>query len=677
MREFFFSFIIISVCILPQDSLAQKVVHLVTAEHEPYIGKNLLNKGYIHEVVTEAFRRVGYQADIAFYPVARATYLVEKGRRDGLVPMYRNPSLEDTFLFSEPFPGGTLGLLKRKSIPIRSFDPLDQRQALRNLQTYTFGVVRGAVTTPEFDRATFLKKDFATSDMQNLLKLSKGRVDFVVIDKYTAADIMVNTLPHMIGEYEFINPPMALTPFYIAFSKNAAHSRQFADAFNQGLQAMVRDRSLEKILSRHGLLQSREASAGKTTIRIGTVESTYMLLMKQLSQEFERDHPEIKLEWSVLDENILRLRLMSDLAISDGKFDVMMIGSYETPLWAKRGWLVPIEDFPDDYDPDDIVEPVREGLSCDGRMYALPFYAESSMTFYRKDLFEKAGLTMPRTPSWEDISTFAEALDDPEHGIYGICLRGKAGWGANMALLNTMVNSFGGRWFDEHWNTTIDTPEWRNALNMYYELLTDYGPPLPASNNYNDLLSLFANGHCGIWVDATIFAGTLFHPTMSTVSKTVGFAAAPRAVTPKGSQWLWTWALGIPTSSRFPEAARKFVIWATSKAYIELAAEHEGWVSVPSGTRKSTYENVNYQQAAPFADFVYDAIRHANPADPTLQPVPYTGIQYVSIPEYPAIGTHVGQRIADVLVGDISVTQALKELQRLVSEQMRASGYTN
>ena len=677
IRGLILSIIIVSTLILPEDSPAQKIVRLVTAEHEPYIGENLPNKGYIYELITEAFRRVGYEAEITFYPVARATYLVEKGRRDGFVPVYYDRSLEEKFLFSDPFPGGTLGLLKRKSIPGLDFDPHNQTQSLRSLQDYTFGVVRGSVNTPEFDNAVFLEKDFATSDTQNLLKLLKGRVDFAVIDKYTAADLMVNTLPHMIGEFEFMNPPMALKPFYLAFSKNVPHSRQLATDFNKGLQEVIDDKTLENILYKHGLLQARKSLPGKTTIRIGTVESPYMILMKKLSQEFERQNPDIELEWSVLDENILRLRLLSDLAISDGKFDIMTIGSYETPIWGKRGWLLPIEALPESYDLQDIAEPVRSGLSYDNRVYALPFYAESSMTFYRKDLFEKAGITMPRTPKWEDIREFAEAVHEPENGVYGICLRGEGGWGANMAFFNTMVNTFGGRWFDEQWNTTIDTPEWQNALELYHELLTNYGPPHAASKNYVDLLSLFTEGHCGMWVDATVFAGTLFNPNISKVADKVGFAAAPVAVTSKGSQWLWIWALAIPTSAKFPDEAHRFITWATSKEYIELVAQHEGWVAVPPGTRKSTYDNVKYQAVAPFADFVYEAIQHADPTDSTLQPNPYYGIQYVSIPEFPAIGTQVGLKIAEVLNGDISAPQALKELQRSVSEQMRASGYTN
>ena len=115
--------------------------------------------------------------------------------------------------------------------------------------------------------------------------------------------------------------------------------------------------------------------------------------------------------------------------------------------------------------------------------------------------------------------------------------------------------------------------------------------------------------------------------------------------------------------------------WATSKAYIKRVADLEGWVAVPPGTRQSTYLNPRYQAAAPFANFVLTAIQYADPVHPTAQPVPYIGLQYVGIPEFPAIGTQVGQRLVKILTGERSLEQTLLECQSLVTEQMRASGY--
>lgn len=655
----------------------EQIVSLATSEREPYIGVNLPDNGYVCELVTEAFQRAGYRVNIAFYPWARAVRNVQKGTQDGLLPVYYDDALTGEFAFSDPFPGGKIGLLKRKSTPAEYVVPPDthQTEALRHLQSYVFGVVRGSVNTPEFDAADFLKKDMVTTDMQNVLKLFKGRVDFVVIDKYTAADLMVNKLPHTIGQLEFMNPPLAEKPFHIAFSKNSPGYQQRLADFNRSLREMITDQTVEKILYKHGLLETTaNTPEEKKIIRIGTVDNPEMVIMQRLSKEYETLHPDVKLEWKTLDENILRLRLLSDLAISDGQFDIMTIGIYETPIWAKNGWLVPLLRLPEEYALPDVLHSVRDGVSYNGVVHALPFYAESIMTFYRKDLFAQAGLTMPETPTYADIKHFAAAIHNPERGVYGMCLRGKPGWGENMAYVSTLVNTYGGRWFDQKWNPTIKTQEWRDALTLYAEL-AHYSPPTTPNNGFTENLTLFANGHCGIWVDATVAAGVLFDPKKSQVSASLGFAPAPIGAVSKDSPWLWIWALAIPVSSKVPDEALKFITWATSKDYINLVAQREGWVAVPPGTRHSTYLNPAYRAAAPFSEFVFNAIRNADITHPSVQPVPYIGIQYVGIPEFPAIGTQIGQKIAWLLTGGSTVEQTLTECQRIASDQMRASGY--
>ncbi|MDQ2696401.1 MAG: sugar ABC transporter substrate-binding protein [Pseudomonadota bacterium] len=412
-----------------------------------------------------------------------------------------------------------------------------------------------------------------------------------------------------------------------------------------------------------------------TTVTIGTVNNGDMIIMQKLSGEFEKQNPDIKLDWVVLEENVLRQRLTTDIATGSGQFDVATIGTYEVPIWAKQGWLEPLENLPAEYDVEDILKPVREGLSHDGKLYALPFYAESSMLFYRTDLFEKAGIEVPEKPTWDQVKEWAEKLTDKSAGVYGICLRGKPGWGENMAFLSTMINSYGGQWFNMEWEPTIDSPEWKAAITDYVNLLNNYGPPGAASNGFNENLSLFASGKCAMWIDATVAAGLLFNPAESQVADKVGFARAPVAKTEKGANRLWSWSLAIPKSSDAKEAATKFITWATSKPYIELVGQQVGWASVPPGTRTSTYENPQYTEAAPFAKPVLEAIQSADPTDATLNPAPYTGVQFVGIPEFQAIGTQVGQTIAAALSGQMPVDQALKSAQSSVSRTIRQAGY--
>jgi sorbitol/mannitol transport system substrate-binding protein len=430
----------------------------------------------------------------------------------------------------------------------------------------------------------------------------------------------------------------------------------------------------------------------ETTLSIATVNNTDMAIMQELSTQFEEQHPDIKLDWQVFSENELRQYLaksyLQEIARGAGKgssetpppgveeFDIVTIGTYDVPIWSKWGWLTPLESLPESYDLDDVLQSVRDGLSDAGTLYALPFYGESSMTFYRTDLFEKAGIEMPAQPTYEEIAKFAAAVHDPANEIYGICLRGKIGWGENMAYVSTLVNTFGGRWFDEQWNTTLDAPEWKQAINFYIDLLNNYGPPSATENGYNENLQLFAQGHCGIWIDATVAAGYLFDPADSVVADKTGFAPAPVAKTPKGSHWLWSWALAIPSSSKAPQAALEFIAWATSKDYIELVGAQKGWTAAPPGTRKSTYANPNYREAAPFADFVLGTIESADPTDNTLQPTPYSGIQFVDIPEFQHIGTQVGQFVNAALRGKMSVDSALAAAQNATSQTMRWGGYT-
>ncbi|ASL74502.1 sugar ABC transporter substrate-binding protein [Ralstonia solanacearum] len=411
------------------------------------------------------------------------------------------------------------------------------------------------------------------------------------------------------------------------------------------------------------------------TLTIATLNNPDMLELKKLSATFEKNHPDIKLNWVILEENVLRQRATTDITTGSGQFDVMAIGTYETPLWGKRGWLVPMANLPADYDLADVIKTARDSLSYDGQLYALPFYVESSMTFYRKDLFAAKGLTMPDQPTYDQIAQFADKLTDKDKGVYGICLRGKAGWGENMAYVSTVVNTFGGRWFDEKWNAQLTSPEWKKAIGFYVNLLKKNGPPGASSNGFNENLTLTASGKCAMWIDATVAAGMLYNKQQSQVADKIGFAAAPIADTPKGSHWLWAWALAIPKTSKQQDAAKTFVTWATSKQYIEMVGKDEGWASVPPGTRASTYQRAEYKAAAPFSDFVLRAIETADPTDPSAKKVPYTGVAYVGIPEFQSFGTVVGQSIAGAVAGQFSVDQALAAGQAAADRSVRQGGY--
>ena len=419
-------------------------------------------------------------------------------------------------------------------------------------------------------------------------------------------------------------------------------------------------------------LSSLYLNAGDLTI--ATVNNGHMVEMQKLSKVFEKENPGINLKWVVLEEGVLRQRVTTDIATKGGQFDIMTIGMYEAPMWGKKGWIEEMK-FDASYDEKDLLPAMVDGLSNDGKLYAAPFYGESSMLMYRKDLVEKAGMSIQDNPTWGHIQDVAKAIHNPEDGVYGICLRGKAGWGDNMAFISTMANTFGAQWFDANGKPQLDSPAWEHATNFYVDLLSKYGPPGSSGNSFNEILALYNEGKCGMWIDATIAASFITDPKQSKVHDKIAFAQSPVAVTSKGANWLWSWALAIPTSTKNATDAQKFVSWATSKEYIELVGKTNGWGKVPTGTRKSTYENAEFKKAAVFADAELKAILSAKPKDSTLNPTPFVGVQFVTIPEFQGIATNVGKQMSSALAGKTSVKKALESSQKSADRTMKRAKY--
>ena len=411
------------------------------------------------------------------------------------------------------------------------------------------------------------------------------------------------------------------------------------------------------------------------TIKVATVNNGDMIRMQGLTNEFT-SKTGINVEWVTLEENVLRQKVTTDITTKGGQFDVLTIGTYEVPIWGSKGWLNELN-FSASYDVDDLLPAIRSGLSIDGKLYAAPFYGESSMIMYRKDLVAKAGMTMPQRPTWGEVYDIAKAITEGNDGVYGACLRGKPGWGEGGAFITTVANAFGGRWFDENWNPQMDSPEWNAAVSFYVDLLQNYGPPGASSNGFNENLALMNEGKCGMWIDATVAASFVTNPDQSKVHDKMAFAQAPCAVTCKGSNWLWAWSLAIPGGSKKVDAATKFIDWATSKDYLELVASKEGWANVPPGTRTSLYQNPTYLSEAPFAEMTLNAINTADPSfNGTLKKKPYMGVQFAAIPEFQGIATSVSQQISSALAGKITVEKALKNAQKIAAKEMKKAGYT-
>jgi sorbitol/mannitol transport system substrate-binding protein len=406
------------------------------------------------------------------------------------------------------------------------------------------------------------------------------------------------------------------------------------------------------------------SGSAQTTITVAAVGNPQMEDLQKLVPEFQKLHSDIQVKIIILPENQLRQQVTQDVATKSGRFDLFMIGPYELPIWAKNGWienLTPYTQKTPSYAADDLIPGVAKALSYNGNLYAVPFYAESSFLMYRKDLLQQAGVTMSLKPTWDEVAAAARKVNDPSKGLSGICLRGLPGWGEQLAPLDTVVNTFGGRWFDQQWNPQLTSPKFKAAVNFYVNLIKTAGEPGAANAGFGECLNAYNGGKVAMWYDATVGASNF----TGTAADNSGYAYAPIKDKPY-SGWLWAWSLAMPSTSTKKDAAWAFASWATSKDYMKLVGTKLGWNHVPPGTRTSTYQLPEYQKVAGgFAQVTLDSIANADVNHPTIDPVPYIGIQYVGIPEFQELGTQVSQQIAAAIAGTATVDQALQQGQQL------------
>ncbi|WP_405582202.1 ABC transporter substrate-binding protein [Streptomyces sp. NBC_01092] len=380
----------------------------------------------------------------------------------------------------------------------------------------------------------------------------------------------------------------------------------------------------------------------------------------------------IKVNFTILPENELRDKVTQDVATQAGQYDVATIGAYEVPIWEKNGWLHELSSYADkdtSFDKADLLKPMVTSLSgSDGKLYALPFYGESSFLMYNKDVMEAKGVTVPEHPTWQQIADIAAKVDGAEPGMRGICLRGLAGWGELGASLTTVVNTFGGTWFTKDWKAEVNSPAFKKATNFYVDLVRKHGEAGAAQAGFTECLNAMSQKKVAMWYDATSAAGSLEDPNASKIAGHVGYAYAPTVET-KSSGWLWSWAWAMPKTTKKADAASKFMLWASGKDYEKLVGEKLGWSRVPAGKRASTYEIPEYQKAAAaFGDITLKSIEGADPANPGLQPRPTVGVQYVAVPEFQDLGTKVTQEISAAIAGKSGVDKALDDGQKLAEE---------
>jgi sorbitol/mannitol transport system substrate-binding protein len=408
---------------------------------------------------------------------------------------------------------------------------------------------------------------------------------------------------------------------------------------------------------------------GGRTIRVLMVNNPQMIDLQKLAPTFTKQTG-IHISFTVLPEDDLRDKASQEFSSQAHQYDLATLSNFEIPFYSANSWLTPMDPYiakDTSFDQGDILKPIAESLTgSDHKIYGEPFYGESSFLMYRKDIFAEKGLTMPAKPTWQQVAALAAKADGAKPGMKGICLRGQVGWGQVLAPLTTVVNTFGGTWFEKDWTAQVNGPGFTAATNFYVNLVQKHGEIGAAQSGFTECLTDLEQGKVAMWYDATSAAGSL-EGKGSPVAGKIGYVPAPVEKT-KNSGWLYAWSWAIEKGGTHQDDAWKFVSWASSKQYEQLVGDKLGWANVPAGKRASTYSNPDYLKVAKaFAKPTLGAIESADPINPGVQPRPTIGIQFVDIPEFTGFGTQVSQEISSAIASKESVKAALDKGQSLAS----------
>ena len=401
-----------------------------------------------------------------------------------------------------------------------------------------------------------------------------------------------------------------------------------------------------------------------THITVAIVSNSQMEDAISLSPLFEQEHPGIHLDFVSLPENEARAKITADVSTQGGEFDVVMISNYETPMWSANGWLVNLSRYINNtpgYDAQDFLPQLRATLSHKGDLYSVPFYGESSFLMYRKDLMTKYGITMPRS---QPGSRWRRSPRPSTR---------RPGW----HLHARRPGLGGGPGPDGHGDQHLRRPVVRPAVAG------------PADQHRGDErghrlrvagAEVRRAGRACCWflrVRHAVQPGRRGHVVRRHLGR--GHDRGPGQQQGGGQErlrlgpdpgglpsgWLYTWSLAIPKTSPHKQAAWDFISWMTSKTYIKTVGQKLGWSHVPPGSRFSSYQIPQYKKlSAVYGPLTLQSINATNSAHPCLKPVPYTGVQFLDIPEFQDLGTNVSEQFSAAIAGSQSVQYALSQAQK-------------
>jgi multiple sugar transport system substrate-binding protein len=279
----------------------------------------------------------------------------------------------------------------------------------------------------------------------------------------------------------------------------------------------------------------------------------------------------IKVQFETFPEDQFRQKVLLELGAGTGALDVYWtFAANEGLKFWRSGWYEPMDEYLKNakltdpaYDLADFSKKALQGNAYDGKLMGLPLHQNTSMLYYRKDVFEKHKLKVPQT--LQELEETAKKLHNTEEGgqkLVGTVMRGKGA--AATSQWAPYFLSLGGSWLDKAGKPAINSPEAVQAFDLYGRLLRAAGPPGAVNYHWYETVSLFSQGKAAMFTEANIRMPLLEDAAKSQVAGKVGYAMFPAG--PAGRKpTMEVGSVAVSSKSKKKEAAYLFAQWITSK----------------------------------------------------------------------------------------------------------------
>jgi multiple sugar transport system substrate-binding protein len=299
----------------------------------------------------------------------------------------------------------------------------------------------------------------------------------------------------------------------------------------------------------------------------------------------------IKVQYETFTEDQYRQKVLLELAAGTGSVDVIHTATAQEGLkFWRSGWYEPLDEYlksprltDPGFDLADISKPALQGNTYDGKLVALPTMQQTTMLYYRKDLFDKHKIKVPQTfAELEEAAKKLHNLEDGGQKVVGIVLRGKKA--AATSQWAPYLFGFGGSWLTKDGKPAMNTPEAVQAFDYYGRLLRNYGPPGAVNYHWYECVSLFVQGKAAMYTDVSNRIFFFEDPSKSQIVGKIGYAMFPAG--PAGRKpTMEVWSMAVSSKSKKKEAAYLFVQWAAGKENI-LKMQMKGAPSVRASAWK-------------------------------------------------------------------------------------------